>query len=68
MSADKLDPAALTPENLAKLLSAAVKRVITEEQVLEIAEAGNLISVDGIINLVKYTAFLIADKYSPHDQ
>lgn len=63
MSSEKLDPTALTPENLAKLLSASVKRVITEEQVLEIAEAGNLISVDGTINLVKYTAFLIGEKY-----
>jgi hypothetical protein len=60
---EKLDPAALTPENLAKLLSATAKRVITEEQVLEIAEEGNLISVDGTINLVKYTVFLIGEKY-----
>ena len=60
---EKLDPAALSPENLAKLLSATAKRVITEEQVLEIAEEGNLISSDGTINLVQYTAYMIGEKY-----
>ena len=60
---EKLNPAALSPETLAKLLSASAKRVITEEQVLEIAETGNLLSVDGTINLVQYTAFLIGEKY-----
>ncbi len=63
MTNEKLDPTALTPETLAKLLSASIKRVITEEQVLEIAEAGNLLSVDGTINLVQYSAFLIGEKY-----
>lgn len=60
---EKLNPAALMPETLAKLLSASVKRVITEEQVLEIAETGNILSVDGTVNLVQFTAFLIAEKY-----
>ena len=60
---EKLNPAALSPKTLAKLLSASAKRVITEEQVLEIAETGNLLSVDGTINLVQYTAFLIGEKY-----
>ncbi len=63
MTNEKLDPTALTPETLAKLLSASIKRVITEEQVLEIAEAGNLLSVDGTTNLVQYSAFLIGEKY-----
>jgi len=63
MTNEKLDPAALSPENLAKLLSATAKRVITEEQVLDIAEAGNLISVDGTINLVKYVSHLFGEKY-----
>ncbi len=59
--ADKLNPTALTPDNLAKLLSASVKRVITPEQVLEIAEAGELFAADGTINLIRYTAFLIQE-------
>ncbi len=60
---EKLDPGKLTPETLAKLLSASIKRVITEEQVLEIAEAGNLLSTSGTINLVQYSAYLIGEKY-----
>lgn len=63
MTPDKIDPNKLTPEMLAKLLSAAVKRIVTPEQVLEIAEAGNLLSVDGTVNLVQYSAFLIGEKY-----
>jgi len=60
---EKINPTALTPEMLAKLLSASVNRPITAEQVLEIAEDGNLLAVDGTINLVKYTAFLLGEKY-----
>ncbi|MCL2623816.1 MAG: hypothetical protein FWD31_09135 [Planctomycetaceae bacterium] len=60
---EKINPTALTPEMLAKLLSASVNRPITAEQVLEIAEDGNLLAVDGTINLVKFTAFLIGEKY-----
>ena len=59
--ADKLDPTALTPESLAKLLSVSAKRLITPEQVTEIAEVGNLLSTDGKINLIHYTAFLISE-------
>ena len=64
---EKLNPAALSPETLAKLLSVSLKRVITEEQVLEIAETGNLLSVDGTINLIQYTAYLIGIKYNAQD-
>ncbi len=56
---EKLDPTALSPESLAKLLSVSAKRLITPEQVLEIAEEGNLLSTDGRINLIHYTAFLL---------
>ena len=58
----KLDPTALTPEDLAKLLSVSAKRLITVEQVTEIAEAGNLISTDGKLNLICYTAYLIGEQ------
>ena len=63
MPTEKLDPTALTPENLAKLLSVSAKRLITMEQVTEIAEAGNLLSTDGKINLIHYTAFLIGEHH-----
>jgi len=59
---EKLDPTALTPEDLAKLLSVSTKRLITAEQVTEIAEAGNLLSTEGTINLIHYTAFAIGEQ------
>ena len=64
MPTEKLDPTALTPDNLAKLLSVSAKRLITPEQVTEIAEAGNLLSTDGKVNLIHYTAFLIQDNFN----
>ena len=57
--AEKLDPTALTPETLARLLSVSAKRIITAEQVATIAEAGNLLSTDGKVNLLHYTAYLL---------
>ena len=59
--ADKLDPAALSPATLALLLTNAGQRLITEEQVRIIAEAGNLLSMTDTINLVQYTAFLAGE-------
>ena len=56
---EKFDPTALTPETLAKLLSVSAKRIITAEQVATIAEAGNLLSTDGKVNLLHYTAYLL---------
>ena len=64
MPTEKLDPTALTPETLAKLLSVSAKRLITPEQVSEIAENGNLPSTDGTINLICYTAYLIGVYHS----
>ena len=58
---DKLDPAALSPAILALLLTNAGQRLITEEQVRIIAEAGNLLSMTDTINLVQYTAFLAGE-------
>jgi len=64
MPTEQLDATALTPDNLAKLLSVSAKRLITPEQVTEIAEAGNLLSTDGKVNLIHYTAFLIQDNFN----
>jgi hypothetical protein len=63
MARETIDPSSLSPEMLSKLLSVSAKRLITEEQVREIAVAGNLISIDGTINLVRYTSFLTGEKY-----
>ncbi len=49
---------ALSPGDLATLLSQALKRPIPEEHIREIAEAGKLLNEDEKINLVEYTAFL----------
>ena len=49
----------LSPESLAKLLSAAYRRNITVEQINEIATEGELLSNEGTINLFEFTAFLL---------
>ena len=67
MPTEKLDPTSLTPETLAKLLSVSAKRLITPEHVTEIAEDGNLLSTDGTINLIFYTAYLIGVYHSNGD-
>ena len=58
MGKEKLDIAALSLNDLAALLSQSLRRPITEEQVREIAEAGNILSDDDTINLIEYSAFL----------
>jgi hypothetical protein len=55
---EKVDPSKLIPATLALILTNAGQRLVTEDQVRIIAEAGNLLSADGTINLIHYTAFL----------
>jgi len=52
---------ALTVAETARVLASAYGRRITEEQVREIAERGDLIAADGTINLLEYTAFLVRE-------
>ena len=54
----RLSIVAVSPEDLARALSAASGRTITEYQVRTIAEDGQLLAVDDTINLLKYTAYL----------
>ena len=56
-----LEITAMTPSDLAAVLSSAYRRKITEEQVREVARAGNLLSADETINLIQYTAFLAGE-------
>jgi len=56
-----LEITAMQPSELATVLSSAYRRKITEEQVLAVAEAGNLLATDGTINLIQYTAFLAGE-------
>jgi hypothetical protein len=56
--AEKIDPGKLSPATLALLLTNAGQRLVTEDQVRIIAEAGNLLSANETISLIHYTAFL----------
>ncbi len=53
-----LEITAISRSDLATVLSSAFRRKITDEQVLAVANAGNLLSADGTINLIHYTAYL----------
>jgi len=52
---------ALTVADAARVLSSAGGREITEDQVRELAERGELISNDGTMNLIEYVAFLVRE-------
>ncbi|HUU68640.1 MAG TPA: hypothetical protein VM186_03900, partial [Planctomycetota bacterium] len=52
---------ALSIAEAAKVLSSASGRQITDEQIREIAEQGELLRPDGTISLLDYTAFLIEE-------
>jgi hypothetical protein len=58
MADNTLKITALTPEQLAKVLSEASRRKVSVQQVLAIAEDAGLVKSDGTINLVEYTAYL----------
>jgi len=58
---DKLNISALSPSDLATLFSRSLRRPVTEEQVRDIAEAGNLLSETDRINLIEYTAYLAGE-------
>lgn len=49
---------ALTPEELALLLSRAGRKPLSGQDVLAIAQTAGIVSVTGTINLIEYTAFL----------
>jgi len=58
MAQDKLNISALSPCDLATLFSRSLRRPVTEQQVRDIAEAGNLLSEHDTLNLIEYTAYL----------
>ncbi len=57
-SGDNLKITTVTPVQAAKIFSAVYSRRITEDQVREIAEAGELLRADGTMNMLEYVAFL----------
>ena len=52
---------ALTPEEVAKLLSGASRKAVSAADIRAIAETAGLLSADGTINLIQYTAFLVRE-------
>ena len=56
-----LDPNRLTPEQAAKLLSAAAKVRIPVQQIADDLEAGAPRNADGTFNLVHYAAWIVKE-------
>jgi len=56
-----LDPNRLTPDQAAKLLSAAAKVRIPVEQIADDLEAGAPRNADGTISLVHYAAWMVKE-------
>ena len=63
MSAENatLDPNRLTPEQAAKLLSAAAKLRVPVDQITADLEAGAPQNPDGTMNLMHYAAWLVKE-------
>jgi len=58
MTQATVNPAALTPEQMAQLLAAAGGRAITEEAIREDIAGGAPANADGTMSLIDYTAWL----------
>jgi hypothetical protein len=56
-----VDPNRLTPEQAAKLLSAATKIRVPVERIREDLEAGAPSNADGTINLMHYAAWMVKE-------
>lgn len=54
-----LTPTALSPSDLAKLLSKVGGNAVTEEMLQSDVEAGAPVNADGTFNLVHYCAWLV---------
>ena len=55
----QLNPAALEPDDLARLLSAAAGVAVDADEVLANIDAGAPTNTDGTVNLVHYAAWLV---------
>ena len=66
MSAETLKTTALTAAQAARILATAYGRRVTEEQVREVVEAGDLARPDGTFSLIDYVAFLAAEVTNGH--
>jgi len=52
---------ALPLSDAAKAMSLAYGRLVTEEQVREVAERGGLLRAGGTVNLIEYAAYLVRE-------
>ena len=57
---------ALSVAEAARILATAYGRRVTEEQVREVVEAGDLARSDGTFSLIDYVAFLAAEVTNGH--
>ena len=60
---ENVDPTKLSVEQLSKLLSNAYRQRVPEAQVAADVKAGAPTNVDGTINLVVYTAWLLQEMH-----
>ena len=58
MTEESITISRITPDQAAKLFSAAGRRRVSADQVRAIAEAGNLLRADGTFSVIEYTAYL----------
>ena len=66
MSAETPKITALTPAQAAKILAAAHKRRIVEEQVRQVVDAAGLLRADGTFSLIEYVAYLAGEVTGGH--
>ena len=59
--ADRVDPGALSVEQIARLLTAAGGKTVSERTVRAHIEAGAPVSAEGRLNLVHYVAWLVRE-------
>ena len=58
---EHLNPLALSPENLVKVLVKSGYRAMTKETLQNDIDAGMPVNADGTVNLVKYMAWIIKE-------
>ena len=57
----KVNPASLSIEDMARLLTKAGGKKVTAEQVQADIDAGAPTNIDGTVNLVRYAAWLVKE-------
>ena len=60
---ENIDPTRLSVDQLSKLLTSAYRQQVSAEQISADIKAGAPTNVDGTINLVVYTAWLLQEMH-----